>query len=68
MAKTYIKFSGMDGDSILADEDIDEVHSNWRQAGGQPFEVKMKGDARAIVNPERIACLREGKPGKVHAF
>jgi hypothetical protein len=66
--KTYIKFSGMEGDSILADEDMDAILNRWQQAGGQPFEVKMKGDARAIVNPERIACLREAKSGKVHAL
>lgn len=61
MATTYIKFSGADGDSVKADEDIEAVLRLWKESGGEPFEVQVK-NGRAFINPERIACLREGKP------
>ena len=57
---TYIKFSGADGDSVKADEDIETVLRLWQESSSKPFEVKVK-NGRAFINPERIACLREGK-------
>ncbi len=67
MANTYIKFSGKDGDWILAEEEIDAIHSRWMQSGGQPFEVKSAKGTRAFVNPARIACVRESKERTRHA-